>query len=438
MASAYCISFSQSETINNDIQAKVYNSKSTELIISRARYVDQLQGFWLGQCIANWTGLITEMDKIEAPFYTDNNWGKPDQPNIWGHYLPNSNKMIDYFFINEGSAWYADDDTDIEYMYQHLLEYHNTTILSAKQIKEGWIKHIYSNEDAPKNENYLWVSNETAYYLMMDGMVPPLTSEPVNNPNYSMIDAQLTTEIFGLFAPGRPDVALKLAYLPIRTTAKFDAEWISNFYVSMHSLASIVNDSLSMNEKVFWLSNKARKELPKNSFSAKMYDFIFTSYKNNSDKNNWEKTRDEVYQRYQKNSSDGYSYNRPFDAGINFAASLISLFYGAGDILRTIKIGTLCGWDSDNPTATWGGLLGFMIGKEGIEREFDKNNFSDTYWIHRTRRNFPDHTPNIEGEDTFELMSKRGVNIIDRIVVEEIKGKVDHVKGIWYIPQHEY
>ena len=438
MASAYCISFSQSETINNDIQAKVYNSKSTELIISRARYVDQLQGFWLGQCIANWTGLITEMDKIEAPFYTDNNWGKPDQPNIWGHYLPNSNKMIDYFFINEGSVWYADDDTDIEYMYQHLLEYHNTTILSAKQIKEGWIKHIYSNEDAPKNENYLWVSNETAYYLMMDGMVPPLTSEPENNPNYSMIDAQLTTEIFGLFAPGRPDVALKLAYLPIRTTAKFDAEWISNFYVSMHSLASSVNDSLSMNEKVFWLSNKARKELPKNSFSAKMYDFIFTSYKNNSDKNNWEKTRDEVYQRYQKNSSDGYSYNRPFDAGINFAASLISLFYGAGDILRTIKIGTLCGWDSDNPTATWGGLLGFMIGKEGIEREFGKNNFSDTYWIHRTRRNFPDHTPNIEGEDTFELMSKRGVNIIDRIVVEEIKGKVDHAKDIWYIPQYEY
>jgi len=35
-------------------------------------------------------------------------------------------------------------------------------------------------------------------------------------------------------------------------------------------------------------------------------------------------------------------------------------------------------------------------------------------------------------------MSKRGVNIIDRIVVEEIKGKVDHAKGIWYIPQHEY
>ena len=438
MIGPYCVLFSQNGSLNNDIQGKVYDPISTDIIISRDQYADKLQGFWLGQCIANWTGLITEMDKIEAPFYTDNDWGKPDQPNIWGNYLPNSNKMIDFFFINEGSPWYADDDTDIEYMYQHLLEHYNVTILSADQIKEGWIKHIYSNEGAPNNENYLWVSNETAYYLMIDGLVPPLTSDPENNPNYSMIDAQLTTEIFGLFSPGRPDIALKIAYLPIRTTAKYDAEWISNFYVTMHSLASSVNDSLSMSEKILWLSNKARKELPNNSFSEKMYDFIFTSYNQNSDKDNWEKTRDEVYQRYQVNSTDGYSYNQPFDAGINFAASLISLFYGAGDILRTIKIGTLCGWDSDNPTATWGGLLGFMLGKECIEKMFDKNNFSNTYWIHRTRRNFPDHTPVLEGEDTFELLSKRGLKIIDRVITEQIKGRVDHDKDIWYIPRFEY
>ncbi|MGB1362944.1 MAG: hypothetical protein ACPG7V_06780, partial [Flavobacteriaceae bacterium] len=31
--------------------------------ISRDQYKDQLYGFWLGQCIANWTGLVTEMDK---------------------------------------------------------------------------------------------------------------------------------------------------------------------------------------------------------------------------------------------------------------------------------------------------------------------------------------------------------------------------------------
>ena len=422
---------------DKNIEAGEYKPNITDLTLSRKEYADQLHGFWLGQSIGNWTGLITEMDKIKHPFYTDNDWGNPDQPNIWGHYIPNSKRIIDYFFVNDGSVWYADDDTDIEYMYQYLLEYNNATILSATQIKEGWIKHIYSNENAPNNENYLWVSNEKAYYLMMEGIEPPLTSEPKNNPYFSMIDAQLTTEIFGLFSPGRSDIALELAYLPIRTTAKYDAEWISNFYVTMHSLASSVSDALTMNEKILWLSNEGRKKLPNSSYSAKMYDFIFASYNNNPDKDDWEKTRDEVYERYQLNSNDGYIYNQPFDAGINFSASLISLFYGAGNLLRTIQIGTLCGWDSDNPTATWGGLLGFMLGKEGVESIFNKNDFSDTYWIHRTRKNFPDHTENIEGEDTFHLMAKRGIQIIDRIIIEQMKGGVDLKNNVWYIPLKE-
>ncbi len=429
-----CLVRSQDKLIDTDLEYPVYKPLSTDRIISRKNYVDQLQGFWLGQCIANWTGLITEMDKIEHPFYTDADWKGPDQPNIWGNYVPSSNNIIDYYFIDKGDVWSADDDADIEYMYQYLLDYHNVSILSPDQIREGWLNHIYSNESAPNNENFLWVSNESAYYLMKEGLVPPFTSEPENNSHYTMIDAQLTTEIFGLFSPARPDIALQMAHLPIRTTAKYDAEWISEFYVTMHSLASAVPDSLLIEKKLVWLAKEARKRLPDSAYSAKMYDFIYASYTTNLDKNDWEKTRDQVYQRYQKNSTDGYSYQQPFDAGINFAASLISLFYGAGNIPRTIQIGTLAGWDSDNPTATWGGLLGFLLGKEGIKKVFNKSNFSDAYWIHRTRRNFPDHTPGIEGEDTFQLMARRGIYIIDRVVLEEMKGGVDLNKDVWYIP----
>jgi len=43
---------------------KEYSPESSDLIISREKYSDKLYGFWLGQCIANWTGLVTEMDKI--------------------------------------------------------------------------------------------------------------------------------------------------------------------------------------------------------------------------------------------------------------------------------------------------------------------------------------------------------------------------------------
>ena len=69
---------------DKDLDYSGYSPAETDIIISREKYLDQLQGFWLGQSIGNWTGLITEMDKIEPPFYTDKNWGKRDQKNIWG------------------------------------------------------------------------------------------------------------------------------------------------------------------------------------------------------------------------------------------------------------------------------------------------------------------------------------------------------------------
>ena len=33
-------------------------------IVNKKEYKNKLEGFWLGQSIANWTGIITEMDKI--------------------------------------------------------------------------------------------------------------------------------------------------------------------------------------------------------------------------------------------------------------------------------------------------------------------------------------------------------------------------------------
>ncbi|WP_346859858.1 ADP-ribosylglycohydrolase family protein [uncultured Draconibacterium sp.] len=410
-------------------------SDKNYISISRADYANKLYGFWLGECIANWTGLVTEMDKIgnvgepkTGDFYTRDDWGKPDQASIWGEGIPsNLSATIDFVFRNENDVWGADDDTDIEYMYQHLLYTRQTSILSAEQIRNGWLKHIKAEE-----ENYLWVSNQKAFDLMKEGMLPPETSDPKNNPEYEMIDAQLTTEIFGLLAPARPDVALKMAYLPIRTTAQENAAWISEFYVVMHSLASTVDKSATPKQQILSMANQARNYLPNDSYAAKMYDFVLSRYQAGIP---WEQARDEIYERYQVNQEDGYKItsenrycNGCFAAGINFAASLVSLFYGEGDIVETIKIGVLTGWDSDNPTSTWGGMLGFMLGKEAVEHAFGRT-FSNKFNIHRTRQNFPDG-----GIDTFEKMAQTGLAVIDRSVKEEMGGTVDLEKDVWIIP----
>ena len=433
----FLIIFSSCNTVTQKQDKNKINSIIKEeltISISRDKYYDQLYGFWLGQCIANWTGLVTEMDKIgnigeikTGDFYTRNDWGKPDQPNIWEEDVPSDlSSTIDFVFKDFDEIWGSDDDTDIEYMYQHLLYTTGSNILSAKQIRDGWLKHI-----KPEEENYLWVSNQKAFDLMKDGVLPPETGNPNLNEHFEMIDAQLTTEIFGLFAPTRPDIALKIAHLPIQTTARREAEDISKFYVTMYSLASITNSIKTMNQRISWMSDKAREVLPNSSYSAQMFDYTRKLYNSGIP---WEQARDSIYYRYQVNQEDGYDItskklycNGCFAAGINFAASLVSLFYGEGDLKETIKIGTLAGWDSDNPTATWGGLIGFMIGKDGIEETFNRK-FSNRFNIHRTRQNFPN-----DGVDTFENMAKKGLIVTDRVVTQEMGGIIDMKKNIWII-----
>jgi len=417
--------------VDVNLKYKEYTPSGNEIIISRADYYNKLKGFWLAQCIANWTGLVTEMDKIgnigefkTGNFYTRNDWGKKDLPKYNRKGKPDRN--IDFVFEGDDGMWGADDDTDIEYIFQHLLYTNKTSKLNGNQIRDGWLKHIKNEE-----QNYLWVSNQRALDLMMSGLSPPETSDPKNNPYFDMIDAQLTTEIFGFYAPGRPDFAVEIAELPIRTTARFNAEWISKFYVSMYSLAAVSNPNLSVRENLIAMAEKSRNQLPNNSYASKMYDFVKDQYEKGL---SWETIRDNVYVRYQVEEKDGYDItsrnmkcNGCAAAGINFAASIISLFTGEGDLKETIKIGSLLGWDSDNPTATWGGLIGFMIGQDGVEKAFNRS-FSEEYNIHRTRQNFQN------GIDNFSNMAEIGIFITDRVIQEELGGGIDLNENLWYIP----
>ena len=407
-------------------------NKENYYMIDRSEYSNNLEGFWLGQSIANWTGLITEMDKVgnigeikTGNFYTRENWGKKDEPNIW---LPTSEyDIIDFVLKENKEVWGSDDDTDIEYMYQELLFHNNDIILSPENIRDGWLKHIKKEE-----ENFLWVSNQKAFDLMSDGILPPETSNPELNEHFDMIDAQLTTEIFGLLSPVNTINALKMSYLPIRTTSRGDAAMISEFYVSMHSLASTINQNKPLNEELIRISELASRTLDKDSYSLKMYEYVKKKFESGI---KWEQTRDSIYKRYQVDQMDGYDItsrnlycNGCFASGINFASSLVSLFYGRGDFKETIKIGTLSGWDSDNPTSTWGGLLGFIYGKDHIEEIFNKS-LSNKYNIHRTRQNFENN-----GIDDFHSMSEKGLSIIDNVVLQT-GGFIESDENLWYIPK---
>ncbi|MDX2017811.1 MAG: ADP-ribosylglycohydrolase family protein [Planctomycetota bacterium] len=380
-------------------------------VLRQDEYADRLRAMWLAQCVANWTGLRTEGQRQNPPFYTDASWGT-------------GSPQITFVFQD---PFGADDDTDIEYVYLHLWNQHATNRLTSAQLASGWITHI---------NRFIWVSNARARALMDRGVRPPSTGMLVANRDALRIDAQLTTELFGALAPGMPEVALDLADLAISTTATGYAAHAAEYFVVLYSLATQVPAGLSGRDRALWLVQRAREYLPNTSKSADVVDFVLADYLANPDANDWESTRDKVYQRYQLNAAaNGFVYRDWYESTVNFAGGIAALLYGACDLKRTIQIGTLWGWDSDNATATLGGLLGLMHGTQWVRDAFPTQTLSDRFWVTRTRDNLPDYLPADAGaEDTFTLMAQRMLPRVEQTILEA-GGRADADTRRWVLPR---
>ncbi|MGN9811669.1 ADP-ribosylglycohydrolase family protein [Micromonospora sp. BQ11] len=385
---------------------------SAAVPVDRAAYTDKLRAMWLGEALANWTGLTTEGLRSTAPFFTDADWGTQ----------LGDDRRIDYVVQD---PWGADDDTDIEYAYLHAMaNTYRDVRLTPEQISTTWQRHI---------NRFIYVSNQRARTLMGEKALPPVTGMNVANTHSLRIDAQLTTEFFGALAPRMPEQALRLSELPIRTTADGYAAHASQFFVLLYSLASAVDTSAPRREQVVWLTREARRYLPNGSKSADVVDFVLTDFLANPDVDDWESTRDRIHQRYQvKADENGFVYRDWYESSVNLATGVLALLYGLGDFKRTVRIGTLSGWDSDNPTATLGGLLGLLYGTAELRAQFPDRALSDRYHSRRTRDAVPDFLPgDPAAEDTFTLMAQRMLPLVDQ-VVREARGGV--AGGTWNIP----
>lgn len=383
--------------------------------INRTDYADRLRAMWLGECIANWTGLRTEGARFSPPFFTDADWGT----------TPAGGQHID--FVLSQNPWLADDDTDVEYVYLHKMTKAGHSLLTPDEIRDAWLLHM--------DTNYLWVSNLRAWTLMGRGVKPPMTGQPAANDLWAFIDAQLTTEFFGALCPGMPEEALRLGDLPVRTTSFGFSQHAAQFYMVLYSLALRVDPALSGRQKAIWLVKEARRWIPDSSKSADIVDFVLNDFQNNPDVNDWESTRDKIYDRYMLNApAHGFHYYQWTESSVNFACGMMCLLYGQCDYKRTVQIGTLSGWDSDNCTATMGGLLGLMLGYNQLVAQFPGQSFSDRFDIDRTRNNLPDYLPaDPQAGDTLTMMAQRMIPLVEQNVIAA-GGSVDAANDCWKLP----
>ena len=182
-------------------------------------------------------------------------------------------------------------------------------------------------------------------------------------------------------------------------------------FVVMYSLAAVVDTSLTPREQVLWLARTSRRFIPDTSKTAAVFDFVLGQYMSSTDVNDWESARDAIAMRFGPEAAltSEYLYLEWYDSAINFATGILALLYGEGSLSRTIQIGALSGWDSDNGTATMGGLLGMMLGTDGIRAQFPGVPISNRYRT-VTRVGYDSF------DDTFDAIALRTAPLVDTVV----------------------
>jgi hypothetical protein len=205
----------------------------------------------------------------------------------------------------------------------------------------------------------LWHANQAARVNILQGIMPPASGHWKNNPHADCIDYQIEADFAGIMSPGMVNTASNISD-KIGHIMNYGDGWYGGVYVgAMYSLAFISDD-------IEFIVKEALKTIPaKSQFYQCIHEVIENYYKYPDD---WKQNWFEVEKNWSEDVGCPDGVLRPFniDAKVNAAYIVIGLLYGEGDFSKTIDISTRCGQDSDCNPASSGGILGTILGYEGI------------------------------------------------------------------------
>lgn len=342
--------------------------------MAAATYFDKVHGAWQATMVANHTGLVHE-----------------------GKYLdePSNAESIELVLLDE---WSTDDDTSVEWVDLHIMETHGLEP-TYEQIRDEWVVHL---------NNDIWVSALKARQLMDEGIIPPQTSDPELNPEgVWSIGAQLQTELFGLIAPGLPDEASRRAIYFARVTNSGLAVDASAFYSKMYANAFFEPD-------IPTLIDQAQADFPSDSL---LYEIVSNVKQwHQQAPSNWRATRQLIRESYD---------NDPmwWASKVNLASTIMALLYGEGDLMKSLTIAALAGWDADNNMTTSAGLLGIILGFEKLPPPI--RNATDVYFNQDVTGDLPKY-------QTVPEIAKRTQRLAEAVIFQAGGWMKD---GLYHIPE---
>ena len=233
------------------------------------------------------------------------------------------------------------DDSSFQVVSLHALEEYGPE-LDSWQLGQEWLAHMPVGLTA----------EGVALANLKRGLRPPQTATE-DNPFAEWVGAAMRAEIWGLLAPGRPDLACRYALRDAVISHQGNGIYGALFVAALVSQAFIQRD-------VSDLIRAALQFVPPRS---RLAELVPRAFRWRSQCSTWQAALARYGQEYAAYATTPYSHAHVFPC---LAAALIALLYGNGDFAQSLCIAAMCGGDTDFAPALVGAILGLWSGTEGI------------------------------------------------------------------------
>jgi ADP-ribosylglycohydrolase len=178
----------------------------SQLVMSRSEYLDRAKAIWTAQMIGQMTGLLFEHKPASV---------LKDTPLVLG-------------------KGFAPTDDDYYYEMVAIRAFEKYGIhLTVEQLGAQWLE----------NNAGSWGSSEQALLLLKRGVKPPNTGNPRYNKLWWTIGPQFSSDVYGILAPGMPNVAAEMARRLTHINGYAEGTDGAVFVSGMISLAFVESDT---------------------------------------------------------------------------------------------------------------------------------------------------------------------------------------------------
>ncbi len=296
--------------------------------LSKAAYLDRMQGAWVGQMVGVAYGAPTEFKVCGAINEGDLPHWKPDR-------IANA--------IHQ-------DDLYVEMTWLMCLEDHGLDV-TFEQAGEAFAGTEYK----------LWHANRAGRDNVRKGIMPPASGHPSNNAHANDIDYQIEADAIGIICPGLPQEANRLGNIFGHIMNYGDGVYGGLYMQGMYCAAYFEGrDAVKVVEAGLGC-------IPAESLYARCIRDVLAGYRQNP--KDWRATWKLIETKYQddRDCEPGKPFN--IDAHLNGAYVTMGLVYGGDDFWKVCEIATRCGQDSDCNPSSAAGVWGCMRGLSNIPKE---------------------------------------------------------------------